>query len=701
MSLFCWAVLVALTVVGILHAVEPPPMAAVGFPSDEPHADTDAPTEIELPVEVDSSNGLTENATMITNTSSLFSTPQRLEDEEPTSVLPRRTARTPPTGTPEYMRLSKGFLLHEEQMTTYRSMVQRARMLAQRRHRLLWSQADSSGASLQERYREYRRRHLLPLHNYNLKWEEPNALARAFRAAKVPEEFASRIHVLSNTPYVVANTTANRGLAQFDGEHGEAGACNETRAVPPCGQPEGQCTAPFAAHTEATLLQMRAMDTACASGKESALPNVTRWQAKSRWLLDEHVPFATEESCVPVPPSSTPYFAAKRSHASMSFFALNNVCISSTDGGLSAKFGGVLRKYPFYRMDDMQDEKRSKIRNQLYVRNREHFPTCMVRTPVLLHPVLFQSDNLGHVMYRVLATNYLLTKLKKLASLGFVNATLGFYVTSSALHTFGAHNKYKVFYQMMGHRWFSVMSPGTITEAIERQSHHQDSEADDLCFETVYVGWDILPLYPIKNYPYAAYLQRKYGPQYGILRSHALGCFSYVSRPVRAAAPRITWISRKKRRLLDEGSIAVEIARRFPRATVNVVDFDGVSVQQQIEIASHTDILIGVHGTAMQWAIVMPPRSVLVELQSPLHACTLPGINHPSRQFCEFGQTTLMMGMTHIVHRVSSQEVVCQGNVAMSLCDIRLRANIALTVIAKGLCMFTKKLEVCSNISID
>ena len=82
---------------------------------------------------------------------------------------------------------------------------------------------------------------------------------------------------------------------------------------------------------------------------------------------------------------------------------------------------------------------------------------------------------------------------------------------------------------------------------------------------------------------------------------------------------------------------------------MNVVDFDGVSVQQQIEIASHTDILIGVHGTAMQWAIVMPPRSVLVELQSPLHACTLPGINHPSRQFCEFGQTTLMMGMTHIV----------------------------------------------------
>ena len=453
--------------------------------------------------------------------------------------------------THKYIQKPKGFLLHEEQMTTYRSMVQRTRMLAQRRHRLLWSQADSSGASLQERYREYRRRHLLPLHNYNLKWEEPNALARAFRAAKVPVEFASRIRVLSNTPYVVANTTANRGLAQFDGEHGEAGACNETGAVPPCGQPEGQCTAPFAAHTEATLLQMRAMDTACASGKESALPNVTRWQAKSRWLLDEHVPFATEESCVPVPPSSTPYFAAKRSHASMSFFALNNVCISSTDGGLSAKFGGVLRKYPFYRMDDMQDEKRSKIRNQLYVRSREHFPTCMVRTPVLLHPVLFQSDNLGHVMYRVLATNYLLTKLKKLASLGFVNATLGFYVTSSALHTFGALNKCKVFYQMMGHRWFSVMSPGTLPEAAAREFSGGFNEADDLCFETVYVGWDILPMYPPRAASHATERQSSFIPGFVSLRASALDCFSHASRAVHPAAPRITWISRKKRRLLD------------------------------------------------------------------------------------------------------------------------------------------------------
>ena len=598
-------------------------------------------------------------------------------------------------------RLVYGFHLHEEQMTTYRSMVQRARMLAQRRHRLLWSQADSSGASLQERYREYRRRHLLPLHNYNLRWEEPNALARAFRAAKVPEEFASRIHVLSNTPYVVANTTANRGLAQFDGEHGEAGACNETGAVPPCGQSEGQCAAPFAVHTEATLLQMRAMDTACASGKESALPNVTRWQAKSRWLLDEHVPFATEESCIPVPPSSTPYFAAKRSHASMSFFALNNVCISSTDGGLSAKFGDTNSKNSFYRMNDLQDEKRSRIRRQLYVRNREHFPTCMVRTPVLLHPVLFQSDNLGHVMYRVLATNHLLTKLKKHVSPRYANATIGFYVTSSALHTFGAHNKYKVFYQMMGHRWFSVMSPGTLPEAKKRQSAGQFDEGDDLCFETVYLGWAHVPMYPVKNAAFAGSHQRNYVDEYVNVSNAALGCFSHTPRAVRAAEPRITWISRKKRRLLDEGSIAVEIARRFPQATVNVVDFDGVSVQQQIEIASHTDILIGVHGTAMQWAIVMPPRSVLVELQSPLHSCTMPGINHPSRQFCEFGQTTLLMGVTHIVHRASVKDVVCNSSLSVAWCDVRVREEDILSLVARGVCMLSAASALSNRSSSD
>jgi hypothetical protein len=127
-----------------------------------------------------------------------------------------------------------------------------------------------------------------------------------------------------------------------------------------------------------------------------------------------------------------------------------------------------------------------------------------------------------------------------------------------------------------------------------------------------------------------------------------------------AAHPvRIVWIRRATRRLLNEAYLLklLPVALADTPHKLIITSFEHLDPNDQALLAATADVLIGVHGTALQWALLMRPGSVLLEIQSPLHRCTPTGLNHGGRVRCEFGRTTLAVGVEHMTWSVEASQV--------------------------------------------
>ncbi len=68
------------------------------------------------------------------------------------------------------------------------------------------------------------------------------------------------------------------------------------------------------------------------------------------------------------------------------------------------------------------------------------------------------------------------------------------------------------------------------------------------------------------------------------------------------------------RRLHDAEAYLTHLRAKFPAVKIQGVDFAQYSLREQIEIVSGSDILVGVHGAALTWQMLMPRGSSLVEL---------------------------------------------------------------------------------------
>jgi hypothetical protein len=151
---------------------------------------------------------------------------------------------------------------------------------------------------------------------------------------------------------------------------------------------------------------------------------------------------------------------------------------------------------------------------------------------------------------------------------------------------------------------------------------------------------------------------------------------------------------RRRRRILNQtaivdavaAAVALRPAAPFAAVAFRVVDFADVSVRQQLQLAATSDVLLGIHGTAMQLAVVMRPRAVLVEVQYEGYTCTGPGLNPPSRRHCEFGQTAIAAGVHHLVHRVAARDIAVCDTPRRIFCDVRLGAAAVERLVRTALC---------------
>jgi len=75
----------------------------------------------------------------------------------------------------------------------------------------------------------------------------------------------------------------------------------------------------------------------------------------------------------------------------------------------------------------------------------------------------------------------------------------------------------------------------------------------------------------------------------------------------------IVLIQRKYRRIININDLKkAAIAVGYKRA--KVVDFENMSVKEQMTVAANCRLMLGVHGAGLQWAIFMPPDSTLIEI---------------------------------------------------------------------------------------
>ena len=94
-----------------------------------------------------------------------------------------------------------------------------------------------------------------------------------------------------------------------------------------------------------------------------------------------------------------------------------------------------------------------------------------------------------------------------------------------------------------------------------------------------------------------------------------------LSDSARKADPYMLLVSRvkRKRRLILNKDELAEAVRRAIGGRVVEVDWEGMSLREQLQLAINAGGMIGTHGNGMAWAPLMPQGSAMVELGSKWH----------------------------------------------------------------------------------
>ena len=105
-------------------------------------------------------------------------------------------------------------------------------------------------------------------------------------------------------------------------------------------------------------------------------------------------------------------------------------------------------------------------------------------------------------------------------------------------------------------------------------------------------------------------------PLLSAFSNRVLVFYNIEHEPIRDDRPLVlTFIDRKqKRRLLDKERYIQLLQSKHPNVKVNLLDLAEHPMSEQVRIASESDILAGVHGAGLTYAMFQRPDSALVEI---------------------------------------------------------------------------------------
>lgn len=397
------------------------------------------------------------------------------------------------------------------------------------------------------------------------------------------------------------------------------------------------------------------------------------------------------------------------------------------DGTLSSNVlrghAGTFRKRQ--ELSYLRDERFIRIRD-IQVTPTDVTPRFVVgrELPLYLMPLIFDSHNVGHVMFRYYSAVDLLQHHLHWMDERGARALFGYIITPSSLKTFSpSKNKYRLFNEAVGSAgWFSIASfeefPESKMTSVDRQ--RADNPRLDISFQRAAVGFGAVYMFHPRHIEGLEKTrlksQRALQGALWTLRNATLRCFD-INEPLQSSTlpgaserhrVRITIISRKKRQLLnvDEllrdflstksatSSLHVSSAARVnvsyfdnslkQEVQLVVVDFEDLSLKDQIRLVhDETDILLGVAGSGLCWMMFMQPGSVVVEVQDPpIMKCTGEGINK-ERLFCDFSKQSAATRLHHIGVRAKRSQ---HCNASALQCDVVLSLEAFSGTIAAALC---------------
>jgi len=143
----------------------------------------------------------------------------------------------------------------------------------------------------------------------------------------------------------------------------------------------------------------------------------------------------------------------------------------------------------------------------------------------------------------------------------------------------------------------------------------------DFLQQTLYTTNEYFLFYELPTntcYSSAVFGTRYSGRRVGLRESvdHVLKKLQLAYRTRHPRNRNVVIVERQNRRIINIHALAKE-AERIGFKNIRVLDLERMSALEQMSTMVGTDILIGVQGAALQWAIFMRPGSTLVEISWP------------------------------------------------------------------------------------
>jgi hypothetical protein len=385
----------------------------------------------------------------------------------------------------------------------------------------------------------------------------------------------------------------------------------------------------------------------------------------------------------------------------MAYYDMRNIVVPSDPLSGPLEGFGIWGKFP---LTKMRDERWIRVQNY-NVHPRRAQPRFVVRKRrVFFFPVIFASNNLGHVMFRYYSIRALMSRL------GMQPDTIVVYVAvSSAALTFGPSNLYRAFYKAQHGPWASLLSsPRTSSTG----NPHRDF---DLCFADGATGFGGIAQFHLGDDPLmvASRIQSaaKMVSSLKRVRDASLSCMKLVQPERRPQEPLlVTIIQRRRRKVINDeelvrnylrnasslgggdGDYVLDPTTRIPLRIV-MVTLEYLTLRQQAELVRRTDVLIGTMGAGQCWMMFMRKHTTVIELHSSvvMH-CTGVGING-NRMKCDYSKQSVAAELNHIGWplnvRVPCRPLFCDGTLtqdtfnrlmAASLCTVGKAADDAVNL---------------------
>lgn len=335
------------------------------------------------------------------------------------------------------------------------------------------------------------------------------------------------------------------------------------------------------------------------------------------------------------------------------FYRLENTVIpSSSRSGPPEGYKARGRRVA---LDQLRDERWIRIR-QFEVRFRSIKPRFIVKSKQLfLLPVIFASNNVGHVMFRYLSIRALLRSQLH-------NHVIMYTVVPSAALTFGSNNMYRAFYKSQHGAWASILSNGeSSTLEVSRPN-----TIFDVTFQNGQTGFGGIAQFHRGQMSHMVTSRvqslSKLVPAFQTVRKSLLHCLNLPPQGA-SAVKTVVFIQRRRRRILNDrdlvsnylkgtkagsvGGSIVDPATNIPVRFV-FVTLEYLTLRQQIDMVSQADVLFGTMGAGQCWMLAMQPRTTVVELfSSSVMHCTGTGIN-TDRMKCDYSKLSVAGDLNHI-----------------------------------------------------